>query len=159
MEIRPVLPSDRLPMLDLFNSIKAFTHEETEVARELLGIYLDDSTQQDYLFFITEEADQSISSFICFGPTAMTLGTFDLYWMGTAPIYARQGRARKLVEFLMDYLKKNEGRLVRVETSSQASYQGTIKFYEKNQFVEAARIKDFYTAGDDLIIFTRRVGT
>lgn len=154
MKIRKVLKSDRSNMITLFNSIREFTTDEVEVVKELLGIYLDDLKQKDYLFYVTEEDDSKLSSFICFGPTPMTMGTYDLYWIGTAESHERKGLAKSLITFFIDYLKQNNGRLIRIETSGQESYQGTVNFYNKNNFTEEARIKNFYSPGDDLIIYT-----
>lgn len=157
IKIRPVLKSERNQMLDLFNSITLFKRDEVDVIVELLDIYLDklgkENVVNDYLFFVTE----NFSSFICFGPTPMTIGTYDLYWLGTNPHFEKQGLAKALVNFMVNFLKERGSHLIRVETSSQDSYGGTVAFYNRLKFFEEARIKDFYKVGDDLIIYTYRV--
>ena len=111
----------------------------------------------DYLVYATLEEDGSFSSFICFGPTPMTSGTFDLYWIGTAQGQEKKGRAKSLVAFMLQQLRLQQGRLVRIETSSKDTYQGTLAFYQRLQFEQVAMIKDFYAQGDHLVIFICKV--
>ena len=54
-------------------------------------------------------------------------------------------------------LLEEQGRLIRVETSSTEAYGPTHGFYERTHFREEARLRDFYKPGDDLIILTKRL--
>ena len=47
--------------------------------------------------------------------------------------------------------------MIVIETSSRDDYAPTRKFYHKRGYQEAARLQDFYAAGDDRIVLTRRV--
>lgn len=155
--IRALVKSDFESMLKLLKGIPLFVQDELDVVLELADLYLNDTKNNDYLFFVTEESNKELSSFICFGPTPMTIGTYDLYWIGTKQGFEKKGLAKNLINFMIDYLKQNDGRLIRVETAGKDSYNGTQLFYEKINFNEEARIRDFYANGDDLIIFTYRV--
>ena len=157
MKIKALQKTDLESMLALLKGIPLFTKDETEVVLELLDIYLNDNKNKDYLFFATEEDNKDLSSFICFGPTPMTDGTYDLYWIGTNQNYEKRALAKQLVNHMIDYLKERNGRIIRVETASKDSYSGTKAFYERINFKEEARIRDFYAVGDDLIMFTYRV--
>lgn len=140
--------------IELLNEISLFTNEEREVVLELLDIYLNQKGQKDYQFFVTTESEK-LSAFICFGPTPMTNGMFDLYWIGTSDKFQRKGLARNLIDYFCNYLKNNNGRKIRIETSSKESYSGTLSFYRSLSFTQEAIIKDFYDLNDDLIIYTK----
>jgi hypothetical protein len=43
--------------------------------------------------------------------------------------------------------------LLIAETSSTPKYDRTRLFYEKKGFLRLAQIKDYYRAGDDLVIY------
>jgi ribosomal protein S18 acetylase RimI-like enzyme len=86
----------------------------------------------------------------------MTHGTFDLYWVAADAARRGKGIGRALVQAMEDELRQRQARLVRVETSSQEAYGATRRFYLAIGYEEEARIRDFYKAGDDLILFTRR---
>ncbi len=46
------------------------------------------------------------------------------------------------------------GRLLVLETSGLEEYSPTRKFYEAAGYEQEAVIRDFYKAGDDLVIYT-----
>jgi ribosomal protein S18 acetylase RimI-like enzyme len=47
--------------------------------------------------------------------------------------------------------------MLLIETSSQQTYGGTIRFYEKRGYELAARIKNFYRIGDDKLVFSKEL--
>ena len=153
MNIRPIKIADKAKLVKLLDGISLFTADERAVALELLE---DTSPSSDYYFLGTWENDGSLSSFICFGPTPMTFGTYDMYWIGTADQHQRKGLARKLFNEMNVVLKQKNARMVRIETSGKDNYVSTRSFYENIRLVEEARLKDFYSVGDDLIIYMFR---
>jgi ribosomal protein S18 acetylase RimI-like enzyme len=101
--------------------------------------------------------DERVLGYVCFGPTPMTQGTFDLYWIASAPDVRGQGVGKALVEAMEAQLKERRARIVRVETSALESYGSTRGFYAAMRYVEEARIRDFYRAGEDLVILAKRL--
>lgn len=95
--------------------------------------------------------------FICYGPTPMTDGTFDLYWIAVDPSARRQGAGVALVRAMEADLARRAGRLVRIETSATEAYGPTRHFYSALEYREEARVRDFYRQGDDLVILSKRL--
>ncbi len=157
MELRPLSPADREPLLALLRSIESFTPDEVDVAMELVDVALNQSDQKDYEFVIAG-LDGEVAGYVCFGPTPMTEGTFDMYWVATHPKFARRGVARALVRRMDEILTARGARIVRIETSSQEAYGSAHGFYEALGFSEEARFRDFYKPNDDLITFSHRLG-
>ena len=150
MNIRPLDFSQRHELKKLIDGISLFTDDERAVVIELLE---ETKRSSDYIFWGTWEDAGELSAFICYGPTPMTEGTFDMYWIGTKDKYQKMGRARMLVEKMKNHLQQLEGRLIRIETSGQETYASTRLFYDKMEMLEVARIKDFYHPDDDLVIY------
>ena len=98
-----------------------------------------------------------VVGYICYGPTPMTVGTFDLYWIASAPEVRGQGVGSALVAAMEGDLRKRKARLLRVETSAMEAYGPTRGFYEAMQYKEEARFRDFYKVGEDLIILSKRL--
>jgi len=99
-----------------------------------------------------------ILGYLCYGATPMSDTTADLYWIATDPAARGLGLGKALHAALVDVLRA-EGRIwIRVETSSQDDYDGTVAFYERLGYQTVSRITDFYRAGDDLITMFYRVG-
>lgn len=103
-------------------------------------------------------AGERLVGAIAYGETPMTVGTYDLYWILTDPELQRTGVGRFLLAEMDADLRRRGARLVRIETSGTSAYDGTRGFYEGAGYRETARIPEFYRPGDDLVVFTRRVG-
>jgi ribosomal protein S18 acetylase RimI-like enzyme len=88
-------------------------------------------------------------------PERLTDGTWNLLLLAVDP--ARQGRGlgRRLVEAVEAALRKKEARLLLVETSGVPDFAGQRRFYRKLGFRREARIRDYYQAGDDKIVFAK----
>jgi ribosomal protein S18 acetylase RimI-like enzyme len=87
----------------------------------------------------------------------MTQSTFDLYWIAVNPEYHGKGLGRQLLLHSEDLIRSMKGTLIVVETSSLPKYEPTRKFYVRNQYLETARIRDYYAPGDDLMIYTKHL--
>lgn len=151
--VRPMARADRQPVLDLVRATGFFTPAEIQVAEELIDIYLNNPGQRDYYIVVVENEKGQVAGYMTYGPTPLAEGTWDLYWIAVAPEAQGRGYGQQLVNWLEDEVKRNNGRLVLIETSSQPKYQPTRKFYEKLGYTEVARIRDFYRPGDDRVIF------
>lgn len=162
MRFVPLTPAHRPALAHLIQDTPAFDPAEVSVAMELVDIALADPTQPDYRFILAFDAPDvddtgALAGYICFGPTPMTHGTYDLYWLATHPDHTRKGVARALVAAMDDAIRPDGARLVRVETGSQEAYGAAVGFYHAAGFTEEARIRGFYAPDDDLIIFVRRL--
>ncbi len=93
-----------------------------------------------------------------YGPTPLTVGTYDLYWMAVDPRAQGRGHGRALVLWLEAYVKDAGGRLLIIETSSVPKYEPTRRFYLGLNYTEVARIPDFYQPGDDRVIYRKQIG-
>lgn len=115
-----------------------------------------DPANPDYIVLVAEK-DQTITGYVCFGPTPMTEGTWDLYWIASDPSVRGQGVGAALISAMEGELRRKGARLIRVETSAMEAYGPTRGFYASMKYVEAARFKDFYKQGEDLIILSKRL--
>jgi ribosomal protein S18 acetylase RimI-like enzyme len=144
--------------MDIIKATRFFVPDEIKVAEELIDIYLSQPGQQDYQIVVAEDGKGKVTGYMTYGPTPLTEGTWDLYWIAVSPEVQGQGYGQLLVRYLENEVKKKGGRLVMIETSSQPKYLPTRKFYEKLGYREMARIPDFYRPGDDRVIFGKYLG-
>lgn len=133
-----------------------FREDEVEVACELVRERLEKGPASGYEFVFAEGEDGSPIGYACFGPIACTLGSYDLYWIVVEP--GRQGRGvgRALVDAVERRVREAGGRGVYIETSSTARYEPTRRFYERCGYRLEARLEDFYSDGDDKLVFGKR---
>jgi GNAT superfamily N-acetyltransferase len=154
--IRPTLPEDATPILRIASSEPLFTAEEVDCVEELLRDYFGRADHNGY-FFLTAELEGRVAGFACYGPKALTRGTYDLYWIAVARDFSRRGVGRALMARVEDDVRALGGRLIAVETSGQPAYSSTRAFYESLGYTRAATIPEFYAPGDDLVIYIRRL--
>jgi aminoglycoside 6'-N-acetyltransferase I len=122
------------------------------VAMELINIAANNSTQTDYNVFVYD-SDGKILGYHCIGRRPLTDGVYDLYWIVADPDSEIKGIGTKLVEHAGMFVMENKGRWLLAETSSKDIYDKTRNFYLRNKFTIVAQINDFYSVGDNLIVF------
>jgi ribosomal protein S18 acetylase RimI-like enzyme len=157
MKIRPLFEKDRATLLSILIRTRAFTSTEIDVAMELIDIVLKEPIQKDYqIDCMVNDQDLAIG-YICHGPTPMTQGAFDLYWIAVDPEFQERGVGSTLLGLLEEGVKARGGRMILADTSTVPHYDKTQKFYLRNRFQEVAKIPDYYHPGNDRITFCRRL--
>ena len=145
----------REPLADLLRRTPEFTPDEVDVALELIDSGI--ANEDDYRFWVdvTDGPITTVRGYICFGKTPMTRSTWDLYWIAVDRELKGAGIGRALIAQMEDEIKADGARLVRVETSGLEEYAATRAFYDRIGYEVIARIRDFYWAGNDLVIYGR----
>jgi GNAT superfamily N-acetyltransferase len=62
---------------------------------------------------------------------------------------------RMLIEAVERQVAAKGGERIYIDTSGRDQYQPTRAFYERNGFCCEARLKDFYSPGDDRVIYVK----
>ncbi len=105
--------------------------------------------------FFSAFEDDKMLGFLCYGETPLTEGVYDLYWVAVDPKIHGKGVGKELLSCLEGLLITKGARVLLVETSSRSIYEKARIFYEHNGFTEEARVHDFYSVGDDKIIYRK----
>jgi len=154
-----MMPEDREAVLAVVEATDMFTPAELFFAREQVDIYLHQPQQQDYFLVVVENESSKIVGFMSYGPTPLTEGTYDLYWMAVSREEQGRGYGKELVRWLEKKVKDAAGRMILIETSSQPKYESTRRFYLGLDYQEVSRIPDFYKPGDDRITYVKYFGS
>jgi aminoglycoside 6'-N-acetyltransferase I len=150
--IRRGRQSDSDKIETILKKIPQFTEVEIEVAMELVNIGVNNPSQNDYNIFVWEEKGKVIG-YHCTGRRPLTDAVYDLYWIAADPEAEIKGIGTELVNHAEQFVKEKGARWLLAETSSKESYGRTRNFYLRNNFSIVAEINDFYSAGDNLIVF------
>jgi ribosomal protein S18 acetylase RimI-like enzyme len=156
INIRLMIEEDRDVIINILKVTREFTPVEVKVALELIDLYLKHGISSDYHILVAE-TDNFPVGYLCFGPTPMTESTWDVYWMAVDPEKQRQGIGRRLLNEAEVKISNLQGRLILIETSSRLEYERTRKFYGSCGYEIIASIPDFYTLGDDKVVFQKRL--
>lgn len=150
--IRRIKQADAIEIEKILKKIPVFTSAEIDVAMELVNISVNNPLQEDYHIFVYEQ-DGRILGYHCTGRRPLTDGVYDLYWIASDPDSNVKGVGKILLEHAEAFVKENNGRWFLAETSSKESYFRTRNFYMRNNFSIVAQIDNFYSVGDNLIVF------
>ena len=108
----------------------------------------------DALWFLAFD-DETLVGVVYCTPEPMTEGTWNILMLLIAPSYQRQGHGQSLISHVEKTLEALGERLIIVETSSLDEFKQARSFYLKCGYVEEARIRNFYAANDDKIVFSK----
>lgn len=112
--------------------------------------------QADHRWLVALDGEYPIG-FAYVEPERMTEGTFNLLAIAVDPERQGRGVGKTLVSHLMQRLSNDGGRILLVETSSLDEFAATRAFYEGQTFTREARIRDFYRAGEDKVVYWTRL--
>lgn len=150
--IRRLKQSDVDQLMKMLRRISAFNEKEVEVAMELINITVSNPDQTDYNVFVFEDEGKVIG-YHCTGKRALTDAVYDLYWIVADPSAGKKGIGKNLIEHAEKFVKESKGRWLLAETSSKESYAATRNFYLRNKYSIVSQINDFYSIGDNLLVF------
>ena len=153
--IRQVEERDRTSILDITREVGVFTHEDVECVDELLGTYLSEPRGKEYTFGAACDGQERVLGFVCFGPTPLTIGTYDIYWLAVTKSAQGQGIGSALFLWIEEQVRALGGRLLTLETSGTSEYNPARKMYERLGYTGRLAVPDFYRPGDDLVIFSK----
>lgn len=155
--IRKLEARDRSRIEEIVISSGSFNEAEIATALELVDQALEEGEKSGYLVVVLEYGKNppTVQGYSSYGPTPLTDGVYDLYWIVVDPGTQGKGLGRLLLEYVERDVVKRGGRMILIETSSKESYGPTIRFYQRRGYAQVARIKNFYRLGDDKLVFSK----
>lgn len=156
LSLYPSLPHERTDIERVTLAAGNFQGDELSTPLELFDGYLRDPKVSGYNF-VSAKRDDQVVGYACYGPTALTEGTYDLYWIVADASAHGQGVGRALFDYVVGEIKKQQGHLLMIWTSSTPDYERARNFYLRMGCRLEVQIKEFYRADDDLCIFSYRI--
>ena len=152
--IRPTVSNDTNALLALANAAIGFEPNELEELSKMLTDYFNSDNESGH-FWLTDDDNGVVAAAYC-APEKMTNGTWNLLFLAVQPDRQGQGRGTAMTRYVEQILRERGERLLLIETL--ASFERTRKFYRKCGYEEEARIRDFYEAGYDKIVYRKVLG-
>lgn len=152
-QVRLIKEQDLPDLKKVLDSIELFP---SDMLDDMIADYLTHPDSEDIWFTVTDY-DRPIAIGYC-APEKLTEGTYNLYAIGVRADIQARGTGSKMMTFIEDHLRVNGHRLLIVDTSGSEDYILTRAFYEKLGYNKEAVIKDFWSEGDDKVVFTKILG-
>jgi len=156
IEVSASLPGDLPEILDVSRRAGVFSEEEVDTVDELFQGYLTDPVKSGYNYLSCRQ-DGRLAGFACWGPTALSHGTVDLYWICTDKAAQGRGIASALFRDVEEKARQAGRWQLVIWTSSKPEYAQARQFYLKMGCSLAVQIGDFYDRGDDLCVYIHRL--
>ena len=149
--IRAVMPNDLTALKAVIAANDLFP---PEMLNDMTTEYFGNENSQD--IWLTYEDQKPVAIAYC-GQEKMTEGTWNLYLIAVHPNYQGRGYGTAMLRYLEQTLAERGARILLVETSGLPSFELTRAFYLKGGYHQEARIREFYQAGEDKIVFRKSI--
>jgi ribosomal protein S18 acetylase RimI-like enzyme len=153
MIIRPLELSDLEPLLAMLKDSGQFDDHAIAYVRQTVDAYF--SGETDDIWYSAEQ--QGFAGVAYCSSEAMADGVWNLLMLWVSPEHQRQTIGQTLVAQIEHSLKNQGARLLLVETSSLDNFAAARAFYFKQGFAEEGRIRNYYAAGEDKIIYVKNL--
>lgn len=151
--IRPATPDDVAAVVELAVAAELFAPEEAGIVEGLMSEYFERKQAEGDLCVLDVEAEPLGVAY--YAPATAADRAWYLTMIAVKPERQGHGRGGSLLRHVEDDLRTRGNRLLLVETSGAPQYDRTRDFYRKCGYTEEARIRDFWTQGDDNVIFRK----
>jgi len=149
-----VVEGDVNKVRDIVNSIGFFSAQEIEIACDLVKERIRKGSDSGYEFLFAEDNQQTIAC-ACFGKIQGTECSFDLYWICVHRNFRGRGIGKLLLARTEQLISDMGGCNIYIETSSREQYRPTREFYLACGYNIDAQLQDFYSPGDNKVIFKK----
>jgi ribosomal protein S18 acetylase RimI-like enzyme len=152
--IRPTVPADTPTLLALARDTSVFKPHEIQALDEVLEDYHAHNHAEGHRSVTYEQGGQ-VTGFAYYAPAAMTDRTWYLYWIAVAKSVQARGTGGALLRHVEEDIRREQGRVLFIETSSLPHYEPTRRFYLKHGYEQSAVLPDYYTDGDNMVVFRK----
>lgn len=151
-QVRPVQKQDLPALKSIIDETDLFPSDMLDGMTD--GYFNDDA---DEVWFACLRGDGNPAGLVYAKLEQLTEGTWNALLLAVRPDHQRSGVGRKLMTHLEGFLKGHGHRLLLVETSGNDEYSGTRAFYQHIGYEEEGRVRDFYQAGEDKVIYRKQL--
>lgn len=153
--IRDAHPDDIANLMALAEATGMFEQDELEAFAGMVSEYFEGHLGADHYWVVDDE--DGILAAAYYASEMMAHNVWNLYFIGVHPSARRQGRAEALLRHVENAVESREGRLLIIETSGSEQFELARQLYRKNGYDEEARIREFYRAGEDKVVFRKKL--
>jgi ribosomal protein S18 acetylase RimI-like enzyme len=159
--IQPTKKEETAALMSLAEASGLFEPSQTEELAQMLNKHFDDAASPEiWLTQLDDTGNETelpnIIGMAYIAPERMTEGTWNLLLIAIHPQHQKKGHGQALLRHVEQLLALEGARVLLVETSGTDDFEYVRSFYRHRcGYDEEARIREFYAAGVDKIIFRK----
>jgi ribosomal protein S18 acetylase RimI-like enzyme len=167
--IRPARPDDTPILKALTAGAGVFKVHEIDTLQEVLDDFHAGRCGANHCTIVEEDGGRiigyayyapdimTIIGYAYYAPDIMTDRSWYLYWIAVAKDVQARGVGGRLLDYAENDVRRKNGRIMFIETSSLPHSELTRKFYLKHGYSITGTLKDFYSDGDHMVVFRKRL--
>lgn len=155
--IRPITPSDAAVVSDLAVAAGLFAPDDRAFLEAMMADYFSENQDRGHVCVI--DMEQEPFGVAYYQPALATDRTWYLTMIGVRRDVHGQGRGTALLGYVEAALRAGGQRVLLVETSGLPTFARTRAFYAKCGYEQEARVRDYYAAGEDMVLFRKVLQT
>lgn len=126
-----------------------------ELLDDMMADYLQNEDSEQ--IWRVAETDEQIIGLAYAAPEMMTEGTYNLYLIAVHKSMQGKGVGGQLMRHFEELLTHQKVRILLVETSGLPEFERTRAFYDQLDYQRTAVIPEFYAAGEDKVVFWKKL--
>ena len=151
IDIRPYAGADHQAVVDVMVRTGMFSPEDAPFLGDALAKHLA-SAPEESRCLVAHEHDHLVGVALARAEEA-TDRVWDITMLGVRPDQQHRGIGRSLMGTMQSTLLHEGARMILVRTSSTEQFAAARAFYGRLGYERVARIADYWTDGDDLVVF------
>ena len=153
--IRPVDFSDTPSVRDIAVDAGLFDAADADFISAMMTSYFATGINDDHFCLVF---DEGLPLGVAYAqPALATSGTWYLTMIGVRPAAQSRGVGTELLREVEAEVGRRFGRLLLVETSGLPSFDATRSFYERLGYTREATVRDYFEAGDDMVLYRKEL--
>jgi len=151
IEMRDLTRADLYAVTSVLDDTQLFP---AELLADMAEPFLDQ--RENHIWRVARHRGAVIGFAYC-EPERMTEGCWNLLAIAVVSSSQGTGIGQAIVADIASAVDRAGGRVLLVETSGLEAFKRTRAFYEQLGFDREARIRDYYSDGEDKIVFWKRI--
>lgn len=151
--IRSITPDDASTVTALAVASGLFPADAAPFLNTMMTDYFDGKHDEGHVCVIIEETTPLGVAY--YEPARATDRTWYLTMIAVRNEVQGHGHGAALMQYIEHSLQAQGQRVLLVETSGLPEFAQTRKFYVKCGYDEEARVRDYYAAGEDMVVFRK----
>ncbi len=152
-DLRPAKPGDAGLLATPIKGCGLFSEDE---AQGFISQTPDLLADPDQFWWVLLHGDWAVGA-AYLSLEGLSADVWHLWFIGLVPAHQGQGGGQMLLKTAEAHARSATGRLMLIDTSSDAAFAKARRFYEAAGYQAEARIRDYYADGQDKITLRKRL--
>jgi ribosomal protein S18 acetylase RimI-like enzyme len=155
ISIRRLKGADLPRVREIMKCGDVFSKTDKHDLYKSISVYLKEPDDDEFITYAAT-LDSELVGFVSYG-RELGKDTYGIYIISVDADYQGRGIGSSLMEFAEKRIKAKRARAIFISTSSTRQYTPARALYKSRGYSRVAKVKDYFTDGDDMLIYSKRL--